>query len=122
MDRLDIYRNYIETLVRQYAEIRGLIPTIHRQAVCDRTSDTYGVCSYGWHKNRRIWGFSIHITVRQDKVCIEHNGCDRDIAQELVNMGIPKEDIVLCFLAPGDRTVEGFGELSTEEPVVSVPA
>jgi hypothetical protein len=44
----------------------------------------------------------------KEKIWIEYNGTEEDVGGELVNMGVPKEDIVLAFHAPYKRKYTGF--------------
>jgi len=46
----------------------------------------------------------LHIRLRDDKVWIEKDGTETGIAQELLDAGVPKEDIVLGFYRPERRT------------------
>ncbi len=43
----------------------------------------------------RLWS-----ALENEKVYIEYDGMERGITEELINMGIPEEDIVLDFHAP----------------------
>jgi len=67
------------------------------------------VMQVGWHGDRRVHGAIIHIDIRAGKVCIEHNGTDARLAEELVAAGIPRKDIVLGFHPEELRSLSGFG-------------
>jgi hypothetical protein len=54
----------------------------------------------GWNGHRRIYGCTIHIDIKNSKIWIQHNMTEIDLAQELVSLGVPKEDIVLGFHSP----------------------
>ena len=52
----------------------------------------------------RIYLPFVHIDVRPDgKVWIQHDGTDLRIADQLVERGIPKHQIVLGFKSPDTR-------------------
>jgi XisI protein len=57
----------------------------------------------GWSKDGRIHGCLIH-----GKVWVQRDGTEDGIANELVEAGIPKEDIVLGFHEPDVRPYTGF--------------
>ncbi len=48
--------------------------------------------------------------IKQGKIWIQHNGTEIGIADELVKLGVSKEDIVLGFQAPYKRKYTGFAE------------
>ena len=100
MDRVEQYRSYIKQLLTEYASYKSLNPTIERQFVCDTENDHYQIVNMGWDGHRRIYGCTIHIDIKNDKIWIQHNMTEIDLAQELVSLGVPKEDIVLGFHSP----------------------
>jgi len=63
----------------------------------------------GWCNNRRTYGCVLHIDLKNDKIWIQHDGTEIGMANELVALGVPKEDIVLAFHAPYKRPYTGFG-------------
>ena len=50
----------------------------------------------------------LHIDIKEGKIWIQHDGTEIGIANELVEMGVPKQDIVLAFHAPYKRQYTGF--------------
>jgi XisI protein len=50
----------------------------------------------------------IHVEIIDSKVWIQVDGTEDGIAQDLVQAGIPKEDIVLGFHEPSIRPHTGF--------------
>ena len=100
MDRVEQYRGYIKQLLTEYASYKSLNKTIERQFVCDTENDHYQIVNMGWDGHRRIYGCTIHIDIKNDKIWIQHNMTEIDLAQELVSLGVPKEDIVLGFHSP----------------------
>lgn len=100
MDKLEQYRSYIKQMLKKYASHPSLNPTIEREFICDTESDRYQIVNMGWDKHRRIYGCSMHLDIKNGKIWIQHNMTDVDIAEELVNLGVPKQDIVLGFHSP----------------------
>jgi hypothetical protein len=103
MDKLATYRTYVRQLLERYAAYSANTPDIETELVSDTEHDHYQLVHVGWQKNRRVYGCAIHIDIKQNKIWIQHNGTDRHIAEELVEMGIPKNDIVLGFQPPARR-------------------
>ena len=50
-----------------------------------------------------------HLDIKNGKIWIQRNQTDRQIADELVEMGVPKEDIVLGIQPSYAREHTGFG-------------
>jgi muramidase (phage lysozyme) len=100
MDKLEQYRSYIKNIFKEYASHRSLNPTIERQFICDTENDHYQLVNIGWDKYRRIYGCTMHLDIKDGKIWIQHNMTDIDIAEELVNLGVAKQDIVLGFHSP----------------------
>jgi XisI protein len=57
----------------------------------------------GWQNERRIYGCILHLDIKDGKIWLQHNGTESDIAQELVELGIAKTDIVIGFHSPFKR-------------------
>lgn len=109
MEKLDKYRNSIVEIMRKYQNAVPSCGDIEVQTIFDRENDHYQIINVGWQNDRRIYGCSLHIDIKNNKVWIQHNGTERRIAEELNALGVPKEDIVLAFHAPERRRFTGYG-------------
>ncbi|NET58412.1 MAG: XisI protein [Symploca sp. SIO2E6] len=96
------------TLLKRYVNIDYANVDVDNQTVFDSETDQYIIISYGWGKNRRIHGCLIHINIIEEKVWVQRDGTEDGIANELVDAGIPQEEIVLGFHEPGVRKYTGF--------------
>lgn len=54
-------------------------------------------------RHRRVYGCVLHLDIKQGKIWIEQNMTEMRVAQELIDRGVKKEDIVLGFQAPEMR-------------------
>ncbi len=54
------------------------------------------------------YGCLMHIDIKNGKIWIQHHGTEVGDANELVELGVPKEDIVLAYHAPYQRQYTGF--------------
>ena len=95
MDKLSFYRQCIQQLLTKQSQGNLLNGNIESETVFDLEKDRYLLIDLGWNKNRRIYNCVIHLEIRGDKVWIQRNQTDRPIANDLIEMGIAKEDIVL---------------------------
>jgi len=83
MEKLEQYRHYVKQVITEYSQI-------------------------GWKNRRRYHGCVLHLDIKKGKIWIQHDGTEVGIANELVNLGVPKEDIVLAFHEPLVREYTGF--------------
>jgi len=103
MDQLEKYRTIIKNILNEYAKYKPSHGDIETETIFDNEKDHYEVVHVGWHNKKRIHGSVIHIDIKGGKVWIQHDGTSDGIADELVEAGIPKEDIVLGFRYPKFR-------------------
>jgi hypothetical protein len=96
-EKLSRYRQIIEQILTNVAEIPSSQSEVEDKTFFDRHSDRYAVISEGWDGDRRIHHFVIHIEIINGKIWVQANNTDLAIAGELVRAGIPKSDIVLGF-------------------------
>ncbi len=97
MDKLERYRGYVLEIINKYGSYQPSYGDVEIQMVCDEKNNHYQVVNVGWHNNKRIYGCSLHIDIKNNKIWIQHNGTERSIANELMELGVEKEDIVLGF-------------------------
>lgn len=109
MANLEIYRQYVRRILEDYGQYRPAYGNVEMELVIDTERDHYELMSVGWHGQRRIHGALIHIDIKQGKIWIQHDGTEGGVANDLVALGVPKEDIILAFHAPYKRQYTGFG-------------
>jgi hypothetical protein len=102
MDTLNTYRQIIERILTEYAQLPYAHGDIQTQAVFDRTGDHYLLVNIGWDE-RRIHGCLVHVDIIDGKFWIQRDGTEHGIARELEAAGIPKDRIVLAFRSPEIR-------------------
>ena len=94
MECLEHYRKIIELLMQEFADDSS-DETVETQLICDRDSDHYQVVTLGWHGQKRFYSVLLHLDIKDGKVWIQRNQTDRLVAQESVQLGVAREDIVL---------------------------
>jgi hypothetical protein len=100
MDSLTEYRQQIERILREYAEVPYAYGEIQIQTVFDRESDHYLLMLVGWHGIRRVHGCLVHVDLIDGRIWIQRDGTEYGIARELIDAGVPREQIVLGFRSP----------------------
>lgn len=102
------YRQIIQQLILERAKRRSPQPEIETQTILDTERDHYLLLHTGWRNDRRTHGCSLHLDIKDGKIWIQHDGTESGIATQLLEMGVPKEDIVLAFYSPFMRQFTEF--------------
>ncbi|MEG3931967.1 MULTISPECIES: XisI protein [unclassified Microcoleus] len=109
MDRLEHYRQCIQKLLIEDSKIAPINGEIEVETIFDKEKDRYLAVDLGWDGHRRVYNCVFHLDIKNGKIWIQRNQTDRQIAEELVEMGVPKEDIVLGLQPTYAREHTGFG-------------
>jgi XisI protein len=108
MDKLEQYRKIVQEILADHSQIKPAYGEIQMKLVLDLERDRYQLLRTGWLKERRVYGTLIHIDLEGGKIWIQYDGTEVGVANELVERGIPKEDIVLAYHSPFMRQYDGF--------------
>jgi hypothetical protein len=110
MDKLTYYQTLIKQVLTEYEQISSQVPTpdIEECLVFDDQRSQYLWFNIGWKQGQRIKGISVYIRIKNEKIYIEEDWTEEGIATELLNLGVPKADIVLAFYPPEDRKFTEF--------------
>ena len=103
MDTLEKDRQIIETILTQRAAIPYTFSDVQREVIFDRSHDSYLLVINGWEGWKRVHGVIVHVDIIDGKFWIQRDGTEEGIATELMEVGIPKERIVLAFRPPSVR-------------------
>jgi hypothetical protein len=109
MERLEQYREAIRSLLKSYAAEVDQDEQLETQVILDQEHDHYQLVSLGWQGQRRFYSCLMHLDIKDGKVWIQRNQTDRLIAQELMEMGVAREDIVLGLQPAYARPDTGYG-------------
>lgn len=103
MANLNRYREVVQKLLEDYANLGQSDREVETELVFDIARDHYQLVHVGWLNERRVYGCILHLDIKDEKIWLQHNGTESDVAAELVEMGIPKTDIVIGFHSPFKR-------------------
>ena len=106
------YRRFIQQILLEQAERASRqqkAPEYEIQTIFDAEWDHYQLLYVGWRGNKRDFGCVLHLDIKAGKIWIQHDGTEIGIANQLVQMGVPKQDIVLAFHEPEVRQFTDFG-------------
>ncbi len=104
MDSLNNSRQLVREILLEQTKIPYAHGNIQFETVFDTESDRYLLMILGRdHEQRRVHGCLVHIGIIKDKFWIQRDGTETGIANELLNAGVPKGQIVLGFRSPEMR-------------------
>lgn len=109
MDRIGRYRQIIQSIFQEYAQLFNHQPEgVEVLAVCDESIDTYAIINVGWDGKKRINTTSVLMRIVDGKIWVEEDWTMYRFVDELLAAGVPKEDIVLAFHSPKMRQYTEF--------------
>ncbi|MDB9540218.1 XisI protein [Anabaenopsis tanganyikae CS-531] len=103
MDKLTKYKQIIQQLLQEYAAYSSQDQEIETQLISDTQNHHYQLVHVGWKNQRRVYGCIVHLDIKDGKIWVQHNGTENEIGEDLVKLGIPKQDIVIGFHSPFKR-------------------
>lgn len=111
MDKLNHYRSLIHKVLEEYYKLRSGNSDIESALLLDPIRDQYLLLKMGWHKDSRIKHNVIHLRLKDQKIWIEEDRTEDGIATDLLQAGVPREDIVLAFHPPRLRQFTEFAAI-----------
>jgi hypothetical protein len=108
MAKIDDYRQYVKNIITEYSQYKPSYGDVELQIIFDEERDHYHLMTVGWNGEYRIRGSILHIDIKDGKIWLQHDGTEKGIAHDLLDLGVPKEDIVLAFHSPSRRQFTGF--------------
>jgi len=93
------YKPILYDFLKDYAH-KPSHDVIGVEIIVDRDERHYDLMLIGWDRQRRIHGTVLHLGLIGDKIWIQHDGTDRGFALDLVEAGVPCDDIILAFKPP----------------------
>lgn len=105
MDKIKLYEQKIISLLTPFEhKDRGIYQIV------DTQNHHYQILRADWDtKNRYYFRVRIHVHINADgKIWVMENQVEEDIAEMLVEQGVPKSDIVLALLPERMRQHSGY--------------
>ncbi|MGB1253374.1 MAG: element excision factor XisI family protein [Candidatus Promineifilaceae bacterium] len=103
--------NYRELLTQQLTTLASSAcrdPTLQYHSIIDHTLNHYLLVCTGWLDIRRICATCLFVRLQDDKIWIEQDDTDGDIATQLQQAGVPYHHIVLAFHHPNIRSLTPY--------------
>lgn len=110
MEKMTRYRRLVRQILEGHTNVSASFPSegIKRLLIMDEERGHYMLMRLGWQGQKRVKWMIIFARVKGGKILIEHDTTEDGIATELLEAGVPKEDIVLAFHAPELRELTEF--------------
>lgn len=109
MDKLDRYRKYIQELLSQYDSQEKEKAHRESQLIFDEKRDHYLWMKVGWNESKRIYYCVIHFDIKDGKIWLQQNATDLNPAEDLIELGVVREDIILGLQPPFKRPYTNYG-------------
>ena len=112
MDKIAFYQVAISELIAEYKHYLGggrmnksddLL-----KIVIDKEHNQYQLLKSGWNNGKFSFHVLFHFEIYNDKIWLQQNNTEFYVADELIEKGIAKQDIVLGFIEPQARQYSGF--------------
>ncbi len=109
MDKVTQYQNAIIALLEEYAAIKPKnMPDIEQEVLADRKRNHFALIRLGWDDGRFVYHCVMHFDLKDEKVWLQQNWTDQNLADELIAKGVDRQDIVLGFVPPYARAHTGY--------------
>jgi hypothetical protein len=108
LNKLEEYRDRIENILSNYTNISYSNVCIENTAIASQDRNHFLIVSEGWEGKRRIHRTLVHLQIRNEKIWVHFDGTADGVVEQLLETGIPKEDIVLAFHPPHVREKRDF--------------
>jgi hypothetical protein len=110
MDKREKHKSIVKQLLLDYAKIKPANGDIDPEVIFDEQRGRFALLDIGWDGKKRVHFSVIHLDVKEDgKVWLQKNATDQEIAEELIEMGIPRDQIVLGLVLPQMRKFTKYG-------------
>jgi hypothetical protein len=110
VDKLETYRQAMQKILldHQHWAAGANQPGIQECVSFDEQRDHYFWFHLGWDGKRRDFGVMVYLRLENGKVWIEEDWTKQGVANDLLEAGVPAEDIVLGFQHPSKRPLTEF--------------
>jgi XisI protein len=100
------YRQIIQDSIEEIHGYSNNNNEIEEEIIFDR--DRHLLIDVGWSQKEYVYETTIHIDIKDGKIWIQRNNTEINLADRLVESGIPKEHIVIGLHSPFMRQFSGY--------------
>lgn len=96
------YSEIIQKVICEQAELHKS-SSVSIETIFDTQRHHYLLVQVGWTNGHWVYGCPLHLDLIDGKIYIQQNNTERSIAERLVELGVPKDRIVIGFHSPFKR-------------------
>ena len=108
---MDTKLNYAEIckrILNDYVKLYTQGTNFPLRTLFDEVKQSYILLDVGWYGDEYIHNALIHLEIIDGKIWIQNDDTEEGVATDLLEAGIPKDNIVLGFRPPKLRVHTGF--------------
>jgi len=106
MEKIALYQQYIQEILFSYYD-NG--KDNKSQIIFDTEHNHYQLLTIGWRDElKRILNIIAHVDIIDGKIWVQRDFTEPSISEQLVDRGVPNDDIVLGFQPPYKRPYTKF--------------
>jgi hypothetical protein len=106
MDKLETYQSLLDKTLKDYAKLTE--KGINSMVIVSKDHHHFLLINEGWEDNKHIHACLFHGEIKEDKIWIYYDGFEESVTEQLIKLGIKKENIVLAFHPPYIRQQTEF--------------
>ncbi|MEH2248363.1 XisI protein [Nostoc sp.] len=104
------YSELVQTVLERHTE-NHLFEDTDKELIFNFQRNHYILVHVGWGNKERVYGCVVHVNVKDGKIWIQRDLIEEGIANQLVEFGVTKTDIVLGFRSPYVQQFTGFSSV-----------
>lgn len=109
MDKIKLYQTAILEILNEYAKVKPVnMGQVENQIIIDKERNHFQLMRVGWDKDDFVHDCIMHFDIKEEKIWIQCNWTELDVAEELMAKGVKKTDIVLGFIPENERKYTGY--------------
>lgn len=108
MDSQLDYRRIVKNILQEYASYKPVNADVSSALSFDDEHGHYVLLHFGWDGKKHLNHAVLHLQIADDKIWIQNDETEEGVAADLLEMGVPKERIVLGFKPPDVRPYTEF--------------
>jgi len=102
------YFEVVKNILQEYADFFSKNSPYPLRALFDDIRQSYLLLDSNWHGQTYIHNTPVHIDIINEKIWIQYDDTEEGIATDLLEAGVPAQDIVLGFRPPELRPYTEF--------------
>lgn len=106
MDKIKKYQNILTQYLSDFAKEPPYanMPEVKTTILIDLKDNHFQALDMGWTDMKYVFSPVFHFDIIDGKIWFQCNNTDRDVIDELIEMGVEKNDIILGFQPPYVRS------------------